>query len=81
MCANNPRFAVFGNFFEGSESGRKKNRLFHVGFVTFELLVMSGRKVGMFVFTTVRNVSCSSEHLAYSRNTRFFSPVVDGPNL
>ena len=37
--------------------------------------------MGMFVFTTVRNVSCSSEHIAYARNTRCFIPGMDGPNL
>ena len=63
------------------QSQGKRSRIFYVGFVTCELLVMSGRKVCMFVFTIVRSVSCSSERVAYSRNTRFFSPVVDGPNL
>ena len=37
--------------------------------------------MGMFVFTTVRSVLCSSEHIAYARNTQFFIPGMDGPNL
>ena len=55
--------------------------MFYDGFATCDLLVISGRKIGMFVFTTVRSVSCSSEHIAYARNERFFIPGMDGPNL